>query len=232
MSDNFSVKGSQPHKMSFEVAEMNFKKIANAHESKNVQKENAIDENIFGILDSNGDGKINTDDEIIGKILDTIKDEGVEEENPTEDIEEAKPADETEETDKAQTKSISDMTTEEIENIPAEDLIDMFLEEKENNTPIVKVKGEDRHMDWNHIYSNSTFFEYVNKMSDEKLEEFMNTYAEKFPEQYESMGERCMWGNYVAYSGIMTKDEVYDALEKLAKYYPRLEYGGDIVQYL
>lgn len=186
---------------------------------KPVENNTIIDDNIFGILDSNKDGKIDADDEAIKTILDIIQGENID------DTKKAKETDNTKETDKASQKDVSDLTPEEIEDMDAEELIELYRSEVEQE--IFKTKNAS------HMTSNPIFLELVNKMSDEKLDEFMNLYKEKYPTtkmqdgsltftSYETLLSNLMWGAYSVDSGLMDAETAYSALERLKKYCPGL----------
>lgn len=174
-----------------------------------------IDDSLFPLLDSDGDGKITENDEIIKAIIDAMQDDDVETDK----------TDKTKETDKASQKDVSDLTPEEIENMDAEELVELYRSEVERE--IFETKNAS------HITSNPIFLELVSKMSDEKLDEFMNMYKEKYPTtrtqdgaltftSYETLLSNLMWGTYSVVSGAIDADTAFSALERLKKYCPQL----------
>ena len=212
MTNNYSIQNANLNKATFDISEKISieDKYANIKQSKSVE----IDNSIFDILDSNKDGKINADDELIGKILDVIKAEDIGKESPTEDIEETKPTDEANEVKEkkeTQTKDISELSEEEIENMNTEELVEKFRSEVTN-----------------------AFFENKNANSaSQKLDEFMKLFAEKYPtaktkdgtleiSNYESLLSGFMYGMYSVNAGLIEKESALKALERLKEYNPSL----------
>lgn len=232
MTNNYSIQNANLNKATFDISEKISieDKYANIKQSKSVE----IDNSIFDILDSNKDGKINADDELIGKILDVIKAEDIGKESPTEDIEETKPTDEANEVKEkkeTQTKDISELSEEEIENMNTEELVEKFRSE------VTNAFFENKNA--NSVSQNAIFFEMVNKMSDEKLDEFMKLFAEKYPtaktkdgtleiSNYESLLSGFMYGMYSVNTGLIEKESALKALERLKNYNPSLIADTDV----
>ena len=128
---------------------------------------------------------------------------------------------------------IKDLSEEEIQSMTTEELIEMF---RSDLSEILTAKKDSLFGsslgDMNNINQNEIFFDLVSKMTDEQLDDFMNTYKEMYPKSmndgvidlfsFESLENGVMWGNYAVASGRISQDELDSTMERLKKYFPKL----------
>lgn len=131
--------------------------------------------------------------------------------------------------DKEEDKNIASMSEEEVQNMSTQELIDVFRSQLSD-----EMLSSDNSAFGDIIYNNqnSVLFDLVNKMTDEQLDEFMNTYKEMYsntldgnsldPFSFESLEKGVMWGSYTVAAQKISQEEANSALERLKKYFPEL----------
>lgn len=137
-------------------------------------------------------------------------------------------------------KDILSMTEDEVQNMSTEELIDVFRSDWND----AFFQQEEKNIfggygDINYILQNQIFFDLVNKMTDEQLGDFLETYKEQYGDDfffgYKALESGVMWGQYAVAAGKVSKEDANSALQRLKEHFPELRpdigSGSGIVQW-